>query len=265
MGLPRFTVQRLTMRVSVVTVCFNASETIEDTLASVAAQTHPDVEHIIIDGGSTDDTLAIVARFPHVERVVSEPDKGLYDAMNKGAALATGEFVGWLSADDMFATPDSLSLVAESARPDVDVVSASVQMVDAADTNRVLRNYSTDGFTLGWLRYGYAVPHPGFYIRTAVLSRIGGFDLSYPLAADFDLIARALYRERVPFVLLSDVIVRMRMGGRSFGPKALLKMLGEVQSACGKNGISTNIVIMLYRYVHKAMQYIKRQDGAVAK
>ena len=118
MGLTQFTVQRLTMRVSVVTVCFNASETIENTLASVAAQSHPDVEHIIVDGGSTDDTLAIVARFPHVSRVVSEQDDGLYDAMNKGWQLASGEFVGWLNADDMLAAPDSLARIVEAARPD---------------------------------------------------------------------------------------------------------------------------------------------------
>lgn len=251
------------MRVSVVTVCFNASETIEDTLASVAAQTHPDVEHIIVDGGSRDDTLAIVARFPHVARVVSEPDEGLYDAMNKGGRLATGEFIGWLNADDMLAAPDSLARIVEAARPDVDVVSASIHMVDPTETTRVLRHYSTDGFALDWLRYGYAVPHPGFYIRRALLARIGGYDPAFPLAADFDLIARALYRERASYVLLPDVVVKMRMGGRSFGPKALIKMLGEVQSACGKNGIKTNIAVMLYRYIHKAMQYIKKPDGAV--
>ena len=250
------------MRVSVITVCFNAAETIRDTLESVAAQLHPDVEHIVVDGLSTDATLQIVSEYPHVARVVSERDCGLYDAMNKGAALATGDMIGWLNADDLLASPLALAHIARAGEG-APVVAAGVNMVDARDTALVIRRYASSSFSLKWLRYGYAVPHPGFYIRRDVLERIGGYDLRYPLAADFDLIARALHRERIPYVLLSEVVVLMRMGGRSFGVKAALRMLEEVYQSCRRNGISTNRLLMLYRYGHKALQYFGRRDPEV--
>lgn len=246
------------MRVSIVTVSFNAATTIADTLRSVAEQTYPSIEHIVIDGGSTDGTQDIVRQFPHLARMVTESDSGLYDAMNKGWKAASGEIVGWLNADDTLAGPEAVSQIVSGFRPEVDAVAASIVMVDPGNPGRIIRTYSSDGFTLDWLRYGYAVPHPGFYIRRNVLARIGGYDLRFPLASDFDLIARALYRERIPFQLLPDIVVRMRMGGRSFGPVAALRMLREVYRSCRHNGIPTNPALMLYRYVHKAMQYFKR-------
>ena len=232
--------------------------TIGETLDSVARQTHPDVEHIIIDGASTDDTLEVVSRYPHVSKVVSEKDQGLYDAMNKGARLATGDYVSWLNADDMLSSPTTLARLASAAGSRPSILAANVDMVDPVHTERVRRHYRVSDFHPGWLRYGYALAHPGFHIRRDVLERIGGFDLQFPLAADFDLIARAIYREKEPYVLIDEVAVRMRLGGNSHGLKSMLLMLDEVYRSCRGNGIPTNRVLMLYRYVHKALQYLPK-------
>lgn len=246
------------MKFTIVTAVRNMADTIGDTLESVARQTHTDVEHIIIDGASTDDTLEVVARFPHVARVISESDEGLYDAMNKGAQVATGDYVSWLNADDMLSTPTTLATLASVAVSRPPILAASVDMVDPVHTQNVKRHYGVTTFNPGWLRYGYAVPHPGFHIRRDVLERIGGFDLQFRLAADFDLIARAIYREKEPYILLDEAVVRMRMGGNSHGLRSMVLMLDEVYNSCRKNGIPTNRVLMLYRYLHKAMQYVQK-------
>lgn len=250
------------MKFTIVTAVRNMASTIEDTLSSVAMQSHPDIEHIIVDGLSTDGTLDIVSRFPHIARVISERDAGLYDAMNKGARAAKGDYVSWLNADDMLAGPDAISRLARVAEKRPALIAASVDMVDPKDTRRVRRHYGVRGFDLGCLRYGYAVPHPGVHIRRDVLERIGGYDLQFKLAADFDLIARALSRERESFVLEDGVVVRMRMGGHSYGLKSMVRMLDEVYRSCRKNGIRTNRLIMLYRYAHKATQYVRKPNSS---
>jgi glycosyltransferase involved in cell wall biosynthesis len=244
------------VRVSIITPSLNAAGTIADTLQSVAEQVHPNLEHIVIDGGSRDATLGIVGQFAHVSKVVSERDDGIYDAMNKGWRMASGDLVGWLNADDMLAGRHAVTRIVDAAADGTPIVAASIDMVDPLDTSRVIRRYSSAEFSPAWLRYSYAVPHPGFYIRRDVLERIGGYDLQFPLAADFDLIARAIYREKVPYKLLSDIVVRMRIGGRSSGVKAALLMLDEVYRSCKKNGIPTNRLLMLFRYIHKAKQYL---------
>lgn len=251
------------MLVSVVTVSFNAANTIAYTLQSVAEQSHADIEHIVIDGGSTDDTQKIVSQFPHVAKVISEPDCGLYDAMNKGWRCAQGGLVGWLNADDLFADSGAVSRIAEAAKGGAPLIAGSVDMVADDDTSRVIRRYSSQKFNPRWLHYGYAPPHPGFYIRRAVLDAIGGYDLEFHLAADFDLIARAIYRERLDYKLVADTIVKMRVGGRSSGIKSNLLMLDEVYRSCKKNGIPTNRALMLYRYAHKAMQYLQRPTSGL--
>ena len=205
------------MKISVITVTWNSAATVADTLASLNAQTHPDVEQIIVDGGSTDATLAIVqAEGRRVAKVVSERDKGIYDAMNKGLKLATGDVIGLLNSDDILASPEVLATVAEAfADPAVDVVYGDLCYVRQNDTSQVVRYWRSGPFRPGAFSRGWAPPHPTLYVRRELYDRYGGFDLGYSLAADFELMVRLLEVHHVRVRYLPQVLVRMRMGGAS--------------------------------------------------
>ena len=205
------------MKISVITVTWNSAATVADTLASVNAQTHPYVEQVIVDGGSTDATLAIVqAEGRRVGTVVSERDKGIYDAMNKGLKLVTGDVVGLLNSDDILASPEVLATVAEAfADPAVDAVYGDLCYVRQNDTSQVVRYWRSGPFRPGLFARGWAPPHPTLYVRRELYDRFGGFDLDYSLAADFELMVRLLEVHHVRVRYLPQVLVRMRMGGAS--------------------------------------------------
>ena len=208
----------ITMKITVITVAYNSAATIADTLDSVAAQTYPAVEHIVIDGASTDETVAIVRhRGQRVARLISEPDHGIYDAMNKGLALATGDWVGFLNADDMFAHRDVIASIAGAAHrdPAADAVYGDIVYVKADCPDRVLRYWRSGEFTRSKLRFGWMPPHPTFYVRAAKLAEIGHFDDQLRIAADYDFVLRSLARPQARAVYVHDVLVRMRAGGIS--------------------------------------------------
>lgn len=204
------------MKITVVTVSYNAAETIGATIASVAGQDWDDIEHIIIDGASTDLTAEVVQRAAQDRLVfVSEPDRGMYDAMNKGLARATGDYIGFLNADDFFASPRSLRLVAETAiATGADCVIGDTHFVDAQG-RPAGRIYSTWGFRLYWIRIGIMPPHPSFFARTSLLRAAGGFDLSYRISADFDLVARVMLKHHASWVRIDRVLSYFRVGGIS--------------------------------------------------
>lgn len=205
------------MKISVITVTWNSAATVADTLASINAQTHPDVEQIIVDGGSTDATLAIVkAEGKRVGTVVSERDKGIYDAMNKGLKLARGDVIGLLNSDDFLASPEVLATIAEAfADPATDAVYGDLCYVRQHDTSQVVRYWRSGPFRPGAFARGWAPPHPTFYVRRELYERFGGFDLVYSLAADFELMVRFLEVHHVRVRYLPQVLVSMRMGGAS--------------------------------------------------
>lgn len=247
------------MKITVITVCYNAAQTIADTLRSVATQRGVEVEHVVIDGGSTDDTLAVVARFPHVAIVVSEPDKGIYDAMNKGLACATGDAIGFLNADDWFCREDALQLVAEHLA-DADAVTGDLVIVDGDDTSHVRRFYSSRVFRPWMLRVGHMPPHPTMYVRRVVFDRIGGFDDNYRIAGDFDFTVRLLLRpgavrwRRVPHTL-----VAFRNGGVSTrNVAAKLRMNREILHSLRSKGLSLGALALYARYPFKAWQFLAR-------
>jgi glycosyltransferase len=206
------------MSVTVITVCFNSARTIVDALRSVQSQTHAALEHIVIDGASRDGTAQLVREHGHrVARFVSEPDHGIYDAMNKGLALASGEFVGFLNADDVFADDGVVARIAAAASSPShpDAVFGDLVYVDAQDMTRVVRRWRSGRFASSRLRFGWMPPHPTFYARTEQLRRLGGFDTGYRIAADYDCMLRVLSRPGATAAYLDEVLVRMRTGGAS--------------------------------------------------
>lgn len=205
------------MKISIITVCFNSAETIGDTLRSVAGQTHHDVEHVIIDGGSRDATMEIVRRDGgHVAKAISEPDRGIYDALNKGISRSTGDIVGFLHADDMYADQDVLARIAQAFQdPAVQAVYGDLQYVLKQDTNRVVRHWRAGTFDKARLRRGWMPPHPTLYVRREWYDRIGGFDTRYRIAADYDSILRLFSTNGFNAVYLPSVLVKMRVGGAS--------------------------------------------------
>lgn len=202
--------------ISVITATYNSAATVEDTLISVGRQTHHAIEHVIVDGKSADNTLELVARHPHVVKVISEPDNGIYDAMNKGIALATGDVVGILNSDDIFAHNRVLENVARLFRnTKVQAVYADLQYVKANNLNKVVRYWKSGEYSSQNFFYGWMPPHPTFFVRKQLYEDCGVFDTSFKSAADYELMLRFLIRYDIPATYLPEVTVKMRTGGVS--------------------------------------------------
>lgn len=246
------------MKISIITVAFNAATTLADTLQSVAAQTHPDVEHIVVDGASTDGTLDIVARHgSHIARLVSEPDKGIYDAMNKGVGLVTGDVVAFLNADDMYAHNDVVADVASIMEQErLDALFGDAVFFDTQNPSRVLRRYNSGRFLPEKLAWGWMPAHPTLFLRREVFERVGPFRTDYKIAGDFDFIARAFWRQPLRYWYLPEILVRMRTGGISTsGWRSTLLLNKEVLRACRENGIPTHWLKLLSKYPFKLLEY----------
>ncbi len=204
-------------KISVVTITLNSAATVADTLRSVASQTYPHIEHLVIDGNSSDDTLSIVQEHGRSGiRVLSEPDGGIYHAMNKGLRLAQGELVGFLNADDVYQDAEVLSEVARAAQDGrVDAIYGDLMYVSRTDPTRVIRHWRSGRWTHSRLRFGWMPPHPTLYVRKTLIDLMGGFDERLRIAADYDFMLRLLKRPRIHVAYLERVLVRMRTGGAS--------------------------------------------------
>lgn len=205
----------MSVRLSIITATWNSAETLPATLESIASQTYSNFELIVVDGGSTDNTLKIIRSSNIVSRWVSEKDNGIYDALNKGISMAQGEYIGFMHSDDIYAAPNSLELVSKKLEGDPDAIYADLQYVNKADTNIIVRHWKSGEFDFNKLKWGWMPPHPTFVMKRTLYERFGCFDLSYKIAADYDSIVRYLYVNKVKPLYLSDVIVKMRVGGAS--------------------------------------------------
>jgi len=249
------------MRISIITVVHNSAGTIKDALASVAAQTHHDLEHIVIDGASTDDTLNIVrSHGSRVTTMVSERDGGIYEAMNKGLALATGELVGFLNADDMFSHAQAVASIARAAEenPDADAVYGDIVYVREDHPDQVLRYWRSGAFAPSKLRFGWMPPHPTFYVRTSCLVGLGNFDNRLRIAADYDFVLRTLSRANARAAYVPDVLVRMRAGGASNRSlAAMLRKSREDLWALRHNRVG-GVLTLLCKNLRKLPQFVQR-------
>jgi glycosyltransferase involved in cell wall biosynthesis len=205
------------LKISIITVTCNCVSTVGDCLASIAGQTYCHREHVVIDGASTDGTVELLEKSRgELGVLVSEPDQGIYDALNKGIARASGEVVGFLHADDLYAHPDVLSDVARAFNdPNACAVYGDLQYVKQRDTSAVVRHWQSSPFSVQRLAWGWMPPHPTLYVRREWYERIGGFDTRYHIAADYFSILQLFSHPEFKAVYLPQVLVKMRLGGAS--------------------------------------------------
>ncbi|WP_296752275.1 glycosyltransferase family 2 protein [Thiobacillus sp.] len=228
------------MKISIITVCFNSARTLGDTLQSVAAQTHPDIEHIVVDGGSEDGTLAVIKRYRQLlSKVISEPDRGVYDAMNKGIGMATGEVIGFINSDDFYAGNTALSHIAEAfSDPAIEACFGDLVYVDQQDPSRIVRYWKSCTYRLGRFEYGWVPPHPTFFVRRSVYERLGGFNLNFLLAADMELMLRFLEVHRICSVYVPRTLIKMRLGGKTNQSLSnVIQQNREIMAALKQHGL----------------------------
>lgn len=246
------------LKVSVITVCFNSAGTIKDTLESISLQDYPEVEHIVVDGGSTDGTVEILHQNQQISSWVTEPDRGIYDAMNKGLKLATGDVVGFLNADDVYADPVVLSEIAKAfSESDVQACYGDLVYVSRNDVSHVVRYWKSGEYAKGNFSKGWMPPHPTFYARREVYEEFGGFDLEFRLAADVEFLMRVIEAGGIRLQYIPKVVVRMRLGGvtnRSISN--VLKQNLEIVRAARKNDIPFSVAsFALHKFANRLMQF----------
>ncbi|MEI7983015.1 MAG: glycosyltransferase family 2 protein [Bacteroidota bacterium] len=205
------------MKVTVITTCYNSEKFIAHAIQSVLSQTHNDLEYIIVDGNSQDHTLEIIKSFgPRISKWASSPDKGLYDALNKGLEMATGEVVGFLHSDDFFANEFVIKKVSDLFEStNSDSVYGDVRYVDQINVSKILTSRKSGKFSLLKLKLGWLPPHPTFYVKSELYHKSGLFDITFDIAADYDSMLRLLVKLRISTVYLPEVMVKMRVGGVS--------------------------------------------------
>jgi glycosyltransferase involved in cell wall biosynthesis len=253
------------LKVSIITISFNSVKTIAHTINSVLSQTYPKIEHVIIDGSSTDGTIEIIKSFSSgIPTFVSEPDKGIYDAINKGIKLATGDIIGILNSDDFLNSNSIIEQVATAFMDqEIDALFGDVVFVDPIKTSKVVRYYSSKHFTTAKFKFGYMPAHPSFYVKRSLFEKLGYYKTDYKIAADFELLIRFMYVHKIRYRYLELPFVSMRMGGVS--NKSILSNLTlnkEIARACKENGIRTNYFFIYSKYLTKIFEF---SDKRVAR
>lgn len=255
------------MIISIIIATWNSAGTIRDTLESLYSQRWKDVEVVVIDGQSTDNTLDIVkeyeARFDGRLKWISEPDRGLYDAMNKGLAMATGDVVGILNSDDFYTSDYVLERVAREIEG-VDAVYGDIHFVSPDDLSKCVRYYSSRSFRPWQMRFGFMPAHPSFYCRRHVYQALGAFDLQFKVAADFEQLLRLIYTHRISTKYIPMDFVTMRTGGASTsGLQSHKSILRDHLRAYRKNGVRANIATESLRYAYRILQMAFYKFGLI--
>lgn len=252
------------MKISIITATFNSGKTVRDTIESVLHQTYQEYEYIIKDGGSKDDTLEICReyepKFGGRMKIISAPDKGIYDAMNKGIEAATGNFVGLLNSDDFYTSNDVLQSIADALKDnDIDAVYGDIHFVKDNDLTKCVRYYSSALFKRRWMRLGFMPAHPSFYCKKACYEKFGYFDTSFKVAADFENLLRLIYKGKIKTKYIKKDFVTMRTGGASTAGFASRKtIMKEHLRGLKKNGIYSNFFLLSLRYFYKIYELIRR-------
>ena len=247
------------MKISLITVAYNSSATIRDTIESVLGQDYREVEYIIIDGASKDDTLDIIKSFgPRISNWISEPDHGIYDAMNKGVRIATGDVIGMINSDDFYYDETILSQVARAFEDEsIDAVFGNLIFVDPKDLKKKVRSYSSKDWHPGKFARGFMPAHPTFFVRRKYYEQFGLFKTDYKIASDYEMLIRLLYVHKLKYRYLPLTMVVMRKGGvSSNGIKSNIILNNEIKRACNENGIRTNLPLIYLKYFTKIFELI---------
>lgn len=248
----------MSLKVSIITSCYNREATIQSAIESVLAQDYPNIEYIIVDGASKDNSMAIINRYAdRISTIISEPDRGMYEAINKGIRAATGDIIGLLHSDDFFYAADTLSrMVAEFEKTQADFIYGNGLFVDAEDTSQIVRNWISGTYTKSKVRRGWLPLHPTVYIRSECFSKWGLYDESFKIAADSDFLVRYLYETDLKVAYLNEYIVRMRMGGLSTDRKRMKQKWGEDMRLYRAHGFNPYWALSL-KIASKVPQFIQ--------
>ena len=247
------------MKISIITVVWNNKETIQDAIESVLQQTYKDIEYIIVDGGSTDGTVEVIESYgKKIDQFISEPDKGLYDAMNKGIKLATGDIIGILNSDDFYINKDVISVISKSfEQHKVNSLFADLVYVNPNNLDKVVRRYSSANFHPNKFALGWMPAHPTFFVTKACYKKFGLYKTDYRIAADYELLTRFLFHHKISYYYLNKTIIKMRMGGISTqNLKSNWILNKEIIRACSENGIKTNMFKISLKYFKKVFELI---------
>ena len=248
------------MKVSIITVCLNSEKTIENTIQSVLFQSYKNIEYIVIDGNSTDNTKSILGKYADfITTLVSEPDKGLYDAMNKGLKLATGDVIGILNSDDLYKDLFVVEKVIKQFDEQVDAVYGDIVYVDKNDITRIVRYWRSGLYKRYKMKFGWMPPHPAFFVRRTIYERYGEFNTAFKNSADYELMLRLIYKHRITVVYLSEILVYMRAGGQGNASiKNRLRANKEDRLAWSANGLKPPFMLRLLKPLRKLPQFILR-------
>lgn len=252
------------MKISLITVTYNSSNTLKSTFDSILNQLHTDYEYIVVDGASKDNTVALIKeyepRFKNKIKWLSEPDKGLYDAMNKGIQMATGDVIGILNSDDFFTSNRILQQVSDAFEQNnkVDAVYGDIHFVNPDNLEKSVRYYSSKIFKRRLMRLGFMPAHPSFYMRKACFEKYGIYKTDYKIAADFEFLLRVIFKHKIRTLYIPIDMVTMRTGGASTsGMQSHLKIMKEHLRAFRENDIHTNVFLLSLRYIYKIGELVK--------
>lgn len=252
------------MKISLITVTYNSAKTLKNTFDSVIKQSHSNLEYIVIDGASKDNTVSIIKEyeplFNNRLKWISEPDEGLYDAMNKGIRMATGNIIGILNSDDFFTSNNVLQEIAQifKKEKDLDAIYGDIHFVHPDNLQKCVRYYSSKIFKRSLMRLGFIPAHPSFYIRKECFEKYGYYKTDYKIAADFEFLLRVIFKNRIRTKYLPMDMVTMRTGGASTsGIKSHIGIMKEHLRAFRENDIYTNIGLLSLRYFYKIGEIIK--------
>lgn len=248
------------MKVSIITATYNSSQTIIDTIKSLEEQTYSNIEYIIIDGASKDNTLELIKEYcTKVSIIISEPDKGIYDALNKGISVSTGDIVGFLHSDDIFAYPEAIEDLVKTLKTNQSqAVYADLEYVSKENVKNIIRKWTSGYYKYSNLKKGWMPPHPTFYMKRELYNIHGNFDLDFKISADYDSLLRYLWSNKISISYLPKVVTKMRIGGesnRSF--MNILKKTKEDIRALKKNNISWFYPVIM-KNISKLPQFIKK-------